>query len=679
MADSSTGAGSEEKNADVVERLLERVAHLERRQRRARAWATSALVLLAALVTLAAVRVKSADFEIWPNPFPGGAGDDSARLRMVGNDSANTPKAMQLQNVTDNATPDEYRLDIQDDGGTPRVTVDDDGNVGIGVTAPGARLDIAGDGQTVLFPRKSTAGDPAGSNGMVYYNANSNKFRVFENGTWNDLVVQPTGGGWSDDGAIVRLLTATDRVGIGTAAPDGSAALEIVSTTRAFLPPRMTQGQRDSIVAPKRGMIVYDTTSDELNVYDGANWVALTTVAPSAGQTPTIYGANGGAGGLQIITIDRTTGIATLVGSGTSAVVGLAYNRNTGVLYGVASTGDDFLIIEKSTGATTNVGNLGFTIVEGLAFDPNTNTLYGSDISTDQLIRINTATGAGTAVGPLGLASVEGLAFDPNTNTLYGTDLGIDKIVTINTATGAASQLGATLGYGQVAGLAVASTPVPAPPPPLYASDTGLDELITIDRNTGVGTSVGALGYARVEGLAYNRNTGVLYGSDVPGNRIIIINKSTGASMPVGATGFASVDGLDYDPNTNTLYGTDTSTDQLIRINTGTGVGTAIGPLGFTDVSGLAFDPNTNTLYGSNNSTDQLIRINTATGAGTAIGPLGFTGVEGLAFDPNTNILYGVDITTDRLLTINTATGAASQVAGVLGFLIVYGLAPNPD
>ena len=44
--------------------------------------------------------------------------------------------------------------------------------------------------------------------------------------------------------------------GIGTATPNSSAALEISSTTKGFLPPRMTMAQRDAIT-PVEGLIVY--------------------------------------------------------------------------------------------------------------------------------------------------------------------------------------------------------------------------------------------------------------------------------------------------------------------------------------------------------------------------------------------------------------------------------------
>ncbi len=704
-----------------VNDLLERIAELERTQRKFRRLASSSLLGVAAAVTMAAaVAVKSADLEIWPDPAPGAAGADSARVRLIGNDSGGTSRAVQFQNVTDNGTPDEYRLDVQNDAGVARMTIDDDGNVGIGSTSPGARLEIAGDGQTVLIPRKSTAGDPAGSNGMLYYNSNTNKFRMHQNGAWNDLG-GAGGSGWVDDGSVVRLATAGDRVGIGTASPGASSALEVSSTTGGFIPPRMTLSQRDSLASPKAGTIVFCTTTSQLCLYDGENWIALGTLPPQSGQTPTLYALASGTN--ELIKVDRTSGIGALVGNtGWPGIEGLAYDRDTGILYGVANNSVALLIINKATGAGTQVGNTGFTainglaydpnanklygadmftdqllvldtgtgaataigalgfgLVQGLAFDPNTNTLYGVDEATSQLLTINTTTGAGTAVGPLGFGSVRGLDFDPSTNTLYGSDLTAQKLLVISTTTGAASAVGATFGFGSVNGLAVAPSPVPAALPPLFGLASGTAELIKVDRASGIGTLVGNTGWPGIDGLAYNRNTGILYGVANNSVALLIINKATGAGTQVGNTGFTAINGLAYDPNANKLYGADMFTDQLLVLDTGTGAATAIGALGFGLVQGLAFDPNTNTLYGVDEATSQLLTINTTTGAGTAVGPLGFGSVRGLDFDPSTNTLYGSDLTAQKLLVISTTTGAASAVGATFGFGSVNGLAAVPD
>jgi hypothetical protein len=64
-------------------------------------------------------------------------------------------------------------------------------------------------------------------------------------------------------------------VGIGTATPNASALLDVSSTTKGFLPPRMTNAEMVAIATPAAGLVVYDTTNNKLNVYDGTNWVTL--------------------------------------------------------------------------------------------------------------------------------------------------------------------------------------------------------------------------------------------------------------------------------------------------------------------------------------------------------------------------------------------------------------------
>jgi len=51
-----------------------------------------------------------------------------------------------------------------------------------------------GNGALLVLDNKTTAGDPAGTNGAQYYNSTSNKFRCFEAGAWKDcLSVSPAG------------------------------------------------------------------------------------------------------------------------------------------------------------------------------------------------------------------------------------------------------------------------------------------------------------------------------------------------------------------------------------------------------------------------------------------------------------------------------------------------------
>ncbi len=54
---------------------------------------------------------------------------------------------------------------------------------------------------------------------------------------------------------------------------DTTAALEITSTTQGFLPPRMTTTQRNAISSPAQGLMLFDTTTATMWVYNGTSWL----------------------------------------------------------------------------------------------------------------------------------------------------------------------------------------------------------------------------------------------------------------------------------------------------------------------------------------------------------------------------------------------------------------------
>ena len=67
------------------------------------------------------------------------------------------------------------------------------------------------------------------------------------------------------------------QVGIGTATPDASAKLDITSTTQGLLPPRMTTAQRDAIVSPATGLVIFNTTTNSLETKNSSGWVSLSS------------------------------------------------------------------------------------------------------------------------------------------------------------------------------------------------------------------------------------------------------------------------------------------------------------------------------------------------------------------------------------------------------------------
>ena len=71
--------------------------------------------------------------------------------------------------------------------------------------------------------------------------------------------------------------TAGSAVGIGTVSIVNSAILEMVSTTKGLLPPRMTTGQVNAISAPANGLVAYNTTLNKLCIFENGTWKQVTT------------------------------------------------------------------------------------------------------------------------------------------------------------------------------------------------------------------------------------------------------------------------------------------------------------------------------------------------------------------------------------------------------------------
>lgn len=97
-------------------------------------------------------------------------------------------------------------------------------------------------------------------------------------------------------GVAMPVLAQKENVGIGTTKPDQSAVLEISSSTKGVLMPRMSLQQRNAIQSPAQGLVVYQT--DFLSgfyYFDGKEWKALTNAVSdkSVALDPTDWSLNG--------------------------------------------------------------------------------------------------------------------------------------------------------------------------------------------------------------------------------------------------------------------------------------------------------------------------------------------------------------------------------------------------
>lgn len=72
--------------------------------------------------------------------------------------------------------------------------------------------------------------------------------------------------------ASVLFSFSQNNVGIGTASPNNSAILDITSTSKGLLIPRMTTAQRTAIASPAKGLLVFDTDLSTFFFYNGSAW-----------------------------------------------------------------------------------------------------------------------------------------------------------------------------------------------------------------------------------------------------------------------------------------------------------------------------------------------------------------------------------------------------------------------
>lgn len=97
----------------------------------------------------------------------------------------------------------------------------------------------------------------------IYYNPTNSL-----TGTYTHRAIETTTGD-------VIFGTTSGNVMIGTTTNIASSKLTIESTTRGFLPPRMTTAQKNAIATPATGLQVYDTTLNQISYYNGTTWTNI--------------------------------------------------------------------------------------------------------------------------------------------------------------------------------------------------------------------------------------------------------------------------------------------------------------------------------------------------------------------------------------------------------------------
>jgi hypothetical protein len=108
---------------------------------------------------------------------------------------------------------------------------------------------------------------------------------------------------------VSDVQTLFTSLGVGVATPEASSLLDVDSTTKGFLPPRMTEAQRDAIGSPSPGLVVYNTNTNALDMYNGSSWAPVGGGAGSSNRT-TASAYCGLDTSEKLCAFDRVTGLA---------------------------------------------------------------------------------------------------------------------------------------------------------------------------------------------------------------------------------------------------------------------------------------------------------------------------------------------------------------------------------
>ena len=88
-------------------------------------------------------------------------------------------------------------------------------------------------------------------------------------------------------GSTIVLYSQSVGINIDGSTPHTSSILDIKSSTKGLLIPRMTTIQRSAIPAPATGLMVFDTNTNSYWYYDGSSWINQSAVWSLGGNTGT--------------------------------------------------------------------------------------------------------------------------------------------------------------------------------------------------------------------------------------------------------------------------------------------------------------------------------------------------------------------------------------------------------
>jgi hypothetical protein len=226
---------------------------------------------------------------------------------------------------------------------------------------------------------------------------------------------------------VSTAMAQNGDVGIGTATPDSSAALDITSSTKGLLIPRMATTERDVITNPATGLLIFNTTLNDVEYNAGTpslpKWVSATTANNGLNTTSGVTQLGG--------TLTKATTISGLSGTNKLAFTG---------------SGIDMYNVDSNTLSVDGVNN---RIGIGTATPTKTLDVAGEVKGTRVLAFGAGGISSNVAIGESALANASNTG---SNNLAVGfSTLQSNSTGSSNVAVGAQAALGNTTGNNNVA------------------------------------------------------------------------------------------------------------------------------------------------------------------------------------------------------------------------------------
>lgn len=169
---------------------------------------------------------------------------------------------------------------------------------------------------------------------LYLYNGATYDFAITTNGGTGIQLYQPGSGtafARFDYNTGYNALKYGLRIDNTLGAPASSSMFHVVSTTKgAISAPVMTEAQRDAIGTPATGLQVYNSDSNQLNVYNGSAWRAVGSGASyvfgSTGSPRSVVAATGIVSGSSHMSTTESDQMVFVTSSTASAITAISAN-----------------------------------------------------------------------------------------------------------------------------------------------------------------------------------------------------------------------------------------------------------------------------------------------------------------------------------------------------------------